>query len=330
MSAKRPLTFLERQEEQISKGHSPLVAAIAHVLRDKHYDPVGYDQWYLAIVLATTLSYLYLRRWPLVLIGFVVWYTFENLMWYSVGIASRGLRNNLRATESRERELLIDPVVFLLTLAISVYIFDYSVVSLGAGATDMLPAVLSNADWIRAAIVVVLACWSGFIRTFWITLVLLLAAIWIIFAVDSGSPLQLWLAVRASGVVIFYYAWFIRPIARHFLYNALFAVMYVLLVVSIVDISQTMRALSFWTALLGGIALALMSVFAFHHDQAVSARIRIRKLGKGKSVPSAERLAADFMSSTGFSPRRGFRSANLLFFALPTAYLSYYNGSSGN
>jgi len=316
------MTYPERKQQQKDAGHGAFVAAIAHILRDKHADPAGYDQWYLSIVLVTTLSYLYVRSWSVLLFGFVVWYMFENLVWYSIGLFSQGIRNNLRCTESRERELLIDPAVFLMTLAASMYTFEISFVAQGAGAS--FDAALSTEQWLQAVVISILASWAGFMRGFWLTLLALLAAIWIIFALDSSNALQLWIALRASAVALFYFAWFIRPIAMHFLYNALFAVFYMLCAVAIVDTAQTLRSLSFWVAILSGSALAVISLFAFNHAQASKVRVRIRRLEhKNHVFPSSEALASQFLKDTGFSPLRGFRSANFFFSVLPAAYASY-------
>lgn len=318
-------TLKDRKDEALSRGHSKLCGAVAHVLRDQHVDPAGYDQWYLSIVLTTLLAYLYLRRWEAVLFGFVVWYVFENLVWLAICYSSHGMGMHLKSVESRDRELIADPAVFAMALLLALYAFEYSFLANGAGASPPLP--LSTADLLRAAVVIVPASWSGFIRLYWLLFGALLAIVWIVFTTDSGSAYQLWLALRATGTVGFVFAWFVRPISRHFLYNALFALLYAATAVALIDVVLTLQTLSFWVAIAAGISLVVLSVIAYHHNEHIKTRIRVRKLASGTGPPpSSEVLASQFFGANStLSRKRGFRAANFLFYVLPVAKLKYAN-----
>lgn len=232
---RRAKTFKERQHEAEKRRQSRFVAAIAHLVHDMHPDPAGFDQWYLAIVLATVLGFLYTRDVFLVIIVFSAWYFFENFVWLSLGHFSEGVHRHMHAAESHDRELIIDPIVFALALATAWYVFEVSFVRQLIGDVPVVP--ISGGELLAGVFVALVSSFSGFPRAFWWMLFGTLAAIWIVYAFDT-SDLKLVLAITASATTLYFYLWFVRPIARHFLYNALYAALTLSLIVSIVDISD--------------------------------------------------------------------------------------------
>lgn len=232
---KRRKTFNDRLHEAEKRRESRFVAALAHLLHDMHPDPYGYDQWYLAIILATALGYLYTRNVLLVIVIYAVWYFFENFVWFSIGHFSRGARRHLHAAESRDRELIVDPVVFALALATNVYVFEHSFVRTLLG--EIPPVPIDTLQFVSGAVVAFVASCAGYPHAFWWMLAATLAAIWIVFAFDSTHE-KLVLALTASIITVYHFLWFVRPIARHFLYNALYAIFAMGLIVSVVDLSD--------------------------------------------------------------------------------------------
>ena len=228
-------TLQDRQYEAEQRKESALSAAVAHVILDKHHDRAGYDQWYLPIVLGTLLGYLYTQSIFVVLIAFVLWYFFESIIWQTIGVLSSGVARNLRASESRSREAILDPFVFLLAVFAAWFVYSHSIVSLVLPPAPFNP-LSTGTRLVKALVVVLVGCLAGFLHLYWPAMWLQLIAVWLVFAFDSSSPRAVEVALVATITIAYVFMWFVRPVARHFLYNALFAILYAALVVAIVDI----------------------------------------------------------------------------------------------
>lgn len=230
--------LVARQYEAKQAGDSVFSAAVSHVLRDIHFDPRGYDQCTLAITLTVFLAYLYSRSPYVVVLGFVAWFIFENVVWFALPLASPAISRHVVAVESRVNEPVFDWLLFLSSLGAAIYLFELTFVGEGVGAT--LPAAYpsSTGEWAALAVVSLAATLSAFVNFYYASFVLLQAAI-------LGSyfflqtDLQWWITVRAVVAVVYLYAWFLNPIAFHFQFNAFFALLAAVTLISVIQVVAT-------------------------------------------------------------------------------------------
>jgi hypothetical protein len=202
---------------------SSFFAALAHAIKDRHIDPFGCDQWYLPLVLTTVLAWLFLRRWELVLLLFSIYYLLEYLFFFIMRVMTRKTTADITARHRRFTELLTDPLVFVFSVFTAWYLIDYTVIGDGVGGP---------AQWWRSAIIIGVSLLSGHARAYWLTLALLIGAIWVTHVavlLSSSSEKKhdyaVWLSLRATGFTLFFYAAFLVPIGGHFLQNALLALL---------------------------------------------------------------------------------------------------------
>lgn len=219
MSEKKAHTLIERRHEAQKEGYSKYVGTVAYFLRDEHFDPRGYDQTRLTIVLATFLAYLYTRNWQFLLIGMLVWFLLESAVWALVGLLSPPIKAHLLAAESRDWEPLVDWIIFLFAFGFSISIIEFSIVNNGDGSIPPLGFPVTSADWGAAISVVLISLLSCYRPLYYWSFGLLQLTIWIAYFV-VGTDLNFWIAIRASAAALYFYAWFMNPIAFSFSFNA--------------------------------------------------------------------------------------------------------------
>jgi len=228
-------TLITRFEEARTANppESEFSAKVKYVLFDAHFDPRGYDQCNLTIVLATFLGYLYSRNLLAVLIGFAAWFVYESVVWFFVPMFSPTIKRHLTVVESRDNEPVIDWILFMLSLATAWYILELTLV--GEGWRNSAPADFPDnwAQWLALIVVVLVSLLSAFPDIFYLSAGLTLAAIFGVYFLNQ-SDFQLWTSLLAGVTVVYFYAWFKNPIAFHFVWNASFALFSALFITSLV------------------------------------------------------------------------------------------------
>lgn len=214
--AKRPKTHLERCSQARSKGFSALSGTIVHIVCDKGLHEEQLDPFYLTLLLVTFLVYLYTRRWEWVLVAFVVYYALENVLFFGAKVLHGHIGAYLHRHFSRTDELLTDPIVFALALLVAGYLLELSAFAVGA--------VPSGAA--RTLAVALVALLSVFSRLYTLSAGALLVTIWIVYATQSATAGALEQALVATVGTLFLYAWFVRPINSHYIFNALFCLLH--------------------------------------------------------------------------------------------------------
>lgn len=197
--------------EKHGQGHG--TAFLVHAACDSPVHEADKDPWMLALVLVTAIVYLYTRRWEWALLAFVVYYATETLLFHAIGIFSPYVKKHMHAYHSRTNEIVTDPFVFMLVLSTAVYVFDYSIL-----ATAVVPPTA-----LRVLAVSLAALLSAFSRIYSFSLVLLLSTIWIVYFTQTSTAGALAQALVASGTALVIFAWFVRPINDHYVFNAIFA-----------------------------------------------------------------------------------------------------------
>jgi hypothetical protein len=214
--------YQTRKFEAQSAGESDFSGAFAHVVKDKHFDPRGYDQVLLTICLTTYLAYLYTRSWPIVLAGFVVWFLWECIVWLLVSVFSPAVKRHVVSVESRDTELFADWILFLTALAFSIFTLNFTLVGFLGVSEELLHTFPHGFwDWVAVVAIVLVSLLSAFPDIFYRSAVFLLATIWIVYFC-YGNDLQLYNALNATVATLWFYAWFMWPIAYYYLYNAFF------------------------------------------------------------------------------------------------------------
>lgn len=226
------VTLVMRQHEAAVAKQSFYSAAVAHILRDRHFDPLGYDQCNLAICLTTFLAYLYSRSWHAVLAGFVVWFLFESVVFFALPLFSRVIKHHVAAVESRDYEPIFDWLLFIGALALSVYALSSTILGAGIGSTppSSFPSGAGEVGTLVAVILV--STLSVFPDIYFLSAGLLLTTIWISYAL-TASDFHLWNALRATLATVYFYAWFKHPIAYSFVYNGFMALAAAALILSL-------------------------------------------------------------------------------------------------
>jgi len=220
-------------------GHSRWYAALACSIRKFHPDQAGFDPWMLALTLGTVLAYLYFRNEAIVVGGFLVYLTVEFIIYAAVCFLTYKTVADVRRTHSREMAHLLDPLVFALANFVGWYLIDYSALGReGAGASEA--SVARHASTWRSLVVVSVAiALSGHWKLHGWSFLIILATIWLVHATSAGShdaDYSLWVSKRATTLVVFFYAFFIRPIGWHFANNAFISLNAALFVISIVHV----------------------------------------------------------------------------------------------
>jgi len=224
-----PKTLIQRRDAASKAGASPIAATIVHIVADRHLAEAHEDPFYLALLLVTFLVYLYTRRWEWVLVAFVVYYALENLLFFAAKAFHGYVGSFFHKYESRTDELLTDPIVFALALLAAGYVYELSAFQVAA-----VPA--GAARTLAVALVALLA---GFSRLYTVASIALVATIWIVYFTQTSVPGALEQALAATVTALGLFLWFLRPINRHYIFNALYALFYT----------------TFFTAILTGIAM---------------------------------------------------------------------------
>ncbi len=213
---KRARQLNRRVAHAAEHGCGTYSAVLAHVIADDPLTHAHHDPFQLALLLAVFLLYLYTGEWFWVLIVFLAYYALENVVYFTAPRWHSYVGGCLHVNESRINELILDPIVFVLALLGAVYILDYSVFQL---------AVQPVGAW-RTLLVLAPTVLAAFSDTYAIAWLVHIAAIWIVYATLSGGALALTQALAATIAASTLYAWFLRPINNHFVFNSLYAVLY--------------------------------------------------------------------------------------------------------
>jgi hypothetical protein len=218
------------------ENHAPnFYACLAHSLKDCHIDPLGTDQWVLPLSLGTMLAALYVRDWAVIFVLFGIYYLLQYAVFFFARLLTRRTTASITARHDISIVLLTDPLVFLLFLFAAWYTIDYSVIGYG---------VHGPAPWWQSALVLLAVIPTGIGRAlvYWVSLAILFIVIWgtyfiSVFTTHSHhrQDYALWLSLRATGFVLFFFVVFIRPMGDHFLQNALFAQFLLLFFVSLIQ-----------------------------------------------------------------------------------------------
>lgn len=215
-------TLIQRRHEAKELMQSEYSATVAFLLKDTHFDPRGYDQTMLTIVLSTFLGYLYTRNWQFSVVGFIAWFLLESFVWFLLPFFSPVIKKHVEWVESRDFEPLLDWVFFIASLFLSLCVIEFSLVNNGAGSIVPLDFPSTSGEWVGAIVVLLVSLLSSFGPLYYISFGLLQLAIWITYF-SLGTELQLWIAIRASVATLYYFVWFRNPIAFTFTFNAAFS-----------------------------------------------------------------------------------------------------------
>lgn len=209
-------------------------AKFKHVLWDVHFDPRGYDQCNLCIVVTTFLAFLYSRSLLAILIGFAAWFLYQSIVWFAIPMFSRTIKEHVAHVESRDNEPVVDWILFLLSAAVAWYIFEVSFIghNLRRDTPDEFPE--TPRQWATLIIVVLVSLLSTFPDIYFLSCGLTLAAIFGTYFINP-TDYQLTISLLAAVSVVYFYAWFKNPIAFHFTWNALFALFSALFIVGLLE-----------------------------------------------------------------------------------------------
>lgn len=220
--SEEPQTLIQRRHAAKEAMQSEYSAIVAFILRDNHFDPRGYDQTMLTIVLSTFLAYLYTRSWQFAIVAFIAWFLLESLTWFFVPFFSSAIEKHLRWVESRDFEPILDWVFFIAALFVSLCAIEFSILNNGAGSIVPIDFPTTSGEWAGAVAVLLVSLLSSFAPLYYISFALLQLAIWLAY-IAIGTDLYLWISLRASIATLYYYAWFRNPISFTFTFNAAFS-----------------------------------------------------------------------------------------------------------
>jgi len=222
------------EAKQANPPESEFSAKVKHVLFDKHFDPRGYDQCNLAIVLATFLAFIYSRSLLSVLVAFVAWFVFESIVWFFVPLFSPAIKRHVEFVESRDNEPVIDWLLFVGSLASAWYILEFTFVGerWRTTAPDDLPR--TAGQWAALIIVVLVSLLSAFPDIYFLSAGITLASIFGVYFLNQ-TEFQLWASMLATIAVVYFYVWFKNPIAFHFVWNGVFALLSALFISSLIE-----------------------------------------------------------------------------------------------
>lgn len=181
----------------------------------------------MVFVVMAELCYLYTRSIVAAALTVLILCLLDSLAFAIAAWATKKSASPIEKTHSRETVLITDLIAGALALVAVYIVFEYTALgTLGVGS-DILVA-RSMQSTVRTVLVLLSVFACGYVRLYWIASPLVLLVIWIFYFVDIGSPADrpysLWLAQRASIVVLFNWVAFIQPWHKTFFSNALFAV----------------------------------------------------------------------------------------------------------
>ena len=216
-----------------------LSGTLTYMTNEGHPDRLGLDQWMMLIVLGTILGYLQLRSYGAVIAIFFFYYMAENIVFYAWRAFTRNKECSIAKTHKRDSELLLDPLIFLISLFVAWYMIDYSAIGYGVGRNRQVAR--DNVNVARAVLIICTCFLCGYQKLYWITALLLLAITWI-FHLALATPYSLWLSVRTSIVIgaLFLFG-FLRPFRGYFFHNALcslFSLLWFTSMVHFISINQ--------------------------------------------------------------------------------------------
>jgi hypothetical protein len=235
----QPSSLYACVEEANDRNESRWLAAFACAVRRYHPDLMGYDRWMLSLVLGTMLGYLYFRSTSVLVTLFLVYLVVEILVFAVFVYFTRNTMADIRMTHARgELVHLLDPFIFALSFFAAWYLVDYSLVHAGLGQHH----VEKHRSWWRGIVVVSVAfALSGHWKISGWSFVIVLATIWLVHATSGighhhSAHYSLRVSECATGIVVFFYACFIRPIGRHYSNNAFAALLLFLILSSILHL----------------------------------------------------------------------------------------------
>lgn len=194
------------------------MAACAHVSRDLYSSVHAQDMWQLPLVLGIFMSYLYTRSPLVTLLVYLAFFFFETAVYTLAQNALSGSSASLRNSHGRRSATLFDPLIAGVALIFVSIILDGTVVGLHGAGGDPVAAAAAQLTW-RTVLVLLATFLTGFVRIYYVSLLVLLSVIWIVYLAES-SDYGLWLAVRATGFTVFFGAAFFRPIGSTFRRNS--------------------------------------------------------------------------------------------------------------
>lgn len=205
-------TFVERLAHAERDGYGTYAAAAVHMIHDRPLEDSHYDPFCATLVCGTALFYLYTLRWEWALLGFVLYYFLETAVFLLSRVVHGHVGNLLHSCESRMDELMTDPVVFGLTLWAAHWCF------VGSGLVAL------TADPLGAVFVVPGVLLLMFTRTYWLGVILPVVAAWVYFLASGSSDVAH--PLLATGVSLYTGAWFLCVINSHYVFNALYAILF--------------------------------------------------------------------------------------------------------
>lgn len=222
MSAKN---LAEYRADARSKGQPAFFGNLSYLAKEYSSVVHAADMWNLPIILFTTFAYLYTRNASLTFLAVAIAYFLGYVFYLLVASLTRGTIAQVDETHEIFGSLLSDIILAGLSFLVVFFILEYTFI--GAEFTRE-QGELFQTTYITV-LVLLLSLLSGFVTIYWLSLILLLGGIWLLCLSNSGRAdpeprYAVYVAMRATAFTLAYYAAFIAPLRKSFVYNAFLSV----------------------------------------------------------------------------------------------------------
>lgn len=185
------------------------------------------EKWVMVFVVAAELCYLYTRSITAAALTVLILCLLDSVVFALLAWATKKSASPIETTHSRDKVLVTDLIAGVLAGIASYIVFEYTALgTLGVGSDILVAQAMQST--LRTVLVLLSTFTLGYVRLYWFASPFVLLVIWIFYLVDIGSPAErpysLWLAQRATIVVLFNWVAFIQPWHKTFLGNAILAV----------------------------------------------------------------------------------------------------------
>jgi len=219
------------------KGEPAFIGNLSYLAREYSSLVHAADMWNLAILLFTTLAYLYTRSASTTFAAVIIAYFAGYLVYYAVAALTRKTSADVNDTHEIFGSLLSDAVLAGLAFLVVFFVVEYTVIGSEFSKAD---GQMMETTWITV-VVLLLSLLSGFVTIYWLSLLLLLGGIWILCLCNSSRAdpeprYAIYLAQLATAFTLVYYAAFFAPLRKSFVYNAYFVVGVVVWIAALVEL----------------------------------------------------------------------------------------------
>lgn len=185
------------------------------------------EKWVMVFVVAAELCYLYTRSITAPALTVLILCLLDSVVFAILAWVTRKSSSPIETTHGRETALVTDLIVGVLAGVAAYIVFEYTALgTLGVGSDILIAQAMQST--LRTVLVLLSTFTLGYVRLYWFASPFVLLVIWIFYLVEIGSTTErsysLWLAQRATIVVLFNWVAFIQPWHKTFLSNALLAV----------------------------------------------------------------------------------------------------------